>query len=266
MIETTIADSLDRKNVVFEDGTQGRVYYNTEMCAPSVTTVTDRRIDPEKEAALEGWRDRYDGSSKWKSPHWEDQMAYKGYRGTLAHYTCFDGLGDLRADDYYSQCGEDTKGYEEYYAEYKLKTWGEYDGEDAWDSAVREIYWVYQKFEELCAKKGITPASVVGVEQYILDTLYQYAGQVDLIYENEDGEIVVADLKTSSGIREDYRLQVAAYAKALPIDVDRVEIIRIYPDRKEIEIESDEEWDRSIDSYFEQFLGLLYKTHLQCSP
>lgn len=259
---------LDRDEVEFENGEEGRVYYDRELelICPSVTTVTNQRVDPDKKAAIQGWRDRYDGSSQYCSPHWEEQMKYKGWRGTLAHYNCLTTLGNIiaGADNYFDEVGDD-RGYEEYRAEYKLKTYGEYNGDDAWDKAMREVHWVYKKFtEDVAPDLGITPESTIDVERYVLDTEFGYAGQFDLLYENKDGDVVLSDLKTSSGIREDYKLQTAAYAKALEketgITVDKTEVIRLYPDRKEVDIQDNEDWDRTIDSYYEQFLGLVYKT------
>jgi hypothetical protein len=255
---------LDRNNITFKDGEEGRVYYDSasELICPSVTTVTHQRVDPDKEAALEGWRSRYDGSSEYCSPHWEEQMKYKGWRGTLAHYNCLSPLGDTSAgvESYHDAVG-DERGMEEYEAEYKLKTYGEYDGDDAWNSAMREIHWVYNKFfDDVAPDLGISQESTIDVERYALDTTYGYAGQFDLLYENPDGDTVLADLKTSSGIREDYKLQLAAYAKAIDEDVDTLQVIRIYPDKKEVEVQTNEDWSRSIDSYYEQFLGLVYKT------
>lgn len=255
---------IERKSVTFTDGSEGRIYYSEEMGikGPSVTTATKQRVDKDKDAAIQGWRDRYDGSSNYCKPYWEDQLQYKGWRGTLAHYACLEQLGDIDEgnESYFSNVGGDNRGIEEYWAEYKLKTFGEYDGEDAWKKAARDIYWTQKKFEELCEERGLDEESTVAVEEYVLDPTYEYGGQADLIYEDEDGTIVLADLKTSSGIREDYKIQLAAYAFALPYDVGRVEVWRIYPDKKEVEIQSNEDWDRTLDSYYEQFLGLVYRT------
>ena len=62
---------------------------------------------------------------------------------------------------------------------------------------------------------------------------------------------MVADLKTSSAVRDKKKYQAAAYAKAvektdnLPIDsVSRAEIIRIYPDEEESEVYSFSDFDQ----------------------
>jgi len=281
-------DDIKRTSVTFTDGSDGRIYYSEEMGieGPSVTTATSQRIDPDKKAAIQGWRDRYDGSSDYCKPYWEDQLHYKGWRGTLAHYACLNQLGDIDEgnESYFTDVGDDNRGMEEYWAEYKLKTFGEYDGEDAWKKAARDIYWTQKKFEELCDEHSVDEESTVAVEEYVLDPTYEYGGQADLIYTDVDGNIVLADLKTSSGIREDYKIQLAAYAfalrnraermrkqdcqsskgledsDALPYEIDRVEVWRIYPDKKEVEIQSNEDWERTLDSYYEQFLGLVYRT------
>ena len=262
-IDPTSISDIERKSVTLTDGTEGRIYYSEEMGieGPSVTTATGQRIDEDKDAAIQGWKDRYDGSSEYCSPHWEDQLNYKAWRGTLIHYACLSKLGaiDEGNESYFTAVGDDDRGIEEYWAEYKLRTFGEYDGDDAWNKASRDIYWAQKKFTELCEERNVDDDSTIAVEQYVLDPQYEYGGQADLLYEDDDGNTVVADLKTGSGIREDYKIQVAAYAYALPHDVDRVEVWRIYPDKKEAEIQSNEDWDRTLDSYYEQFLGLVYR-------
>lgn len=80
---------------------------------------------------------------------------------------------------------------------------------------------------------GVTPESVITAEQYLFNTEYGYAGQVDLVYEDTNGHIVVADLKSSSGCYPKHQIQGAAYANAiedeLDITVDRLEVHRTHP-------------------------------------
>jgi len=263
-MSTTIDPSdLDRDTIQMGDE-EGRIYFTKDksLVVPSVTTITNVRVDEDKKAALEGWRDRYDGSTQYKSPHWKDQLKFKGWRGTLAHFAVLNDLGDISsgAQSYFEDVGGDYS-YEEYWAEYKLKTFGEYDGADAFDKAVRGINYFCNEFDDIAEERGITEDSVIEVETYVVDKEYGYGGQYDLLYENKDGETVLCDLKTSSGIRTDYKLQLAAYANAIDYDVDRWEVIRIDPSRKEVEVETDEDWYREQSDLYEQFLGLCYRTH-----
>jgi len=55
---------------------------------------------------------------------------------------------------------------------------------------------------------------VVGVEQPIVNIPRQYAGTCDLIFEDRQGTVWLADWKTGRGVYPDYALQLAAYACA----------------------------------------------------
>jgi hypothetical protein len=274
---------LDRDTVEFADGTSGRVYFHDhlEQPVPSVTTVKSIRRDPDKDDAIDGWMDSYDGTDKWSCPHWADQKEYKANRGTLGHYAILSKLGDLE------------RSQEEDDAEYALKHWDEerptikhrggtyegdpipaemlapneadhayHDGEDAWERCMRDINWVIREFNEVMQDKGITEDDVLDVEKYVIDEEFGYAGQFDLLYE-DDGDIVLSDLKLSSGIRIGYRLQLAAYANALDEHVDRLEVIRLYPDKQEVEIEDSRDWDRSVRGLCYEFLGLADRFHAE---
>lgn len=246
---------------------------------PSVTTVKDLRVDPEKEDALEGWRNRYDGQSAWARPWHKDQMKYKGYRGTLIHFVVLDALADASGDTYFHEVGDNDWGYEEYYAEYCLKKWSkkapsantdevpyiprnnQYDGEHAWDKAVREMKWAAKAFKEQIIDTGhLDLNNVEAVEQFLFDTEFGYGGQFDLLYTDNNGDTVLSDIKTSSAVRFDHKLQGAAYKHAIEsegdVSVDRCEVIRLYPDDEVVEVSTSEEWDRSLRGLEHEFLGL----------
>ena len=271
-----------RRTQVEHSGENIRLYYlpgSGLSPMPSVTTVKSLRVDPEKDDALQGWRDRYDGQSGWARPWYKDQKIYKGYRGTLIHFAILDAIADASGDTYFHEVGDTDWGYEEYDAEYCLKKWSkkapsantdevpytprdnQYDGEHAWDKAVREMKWAARAFNEEIIQTGhLDPANVEAVEQFLFDTEYGYGGQFDLLYEDADGDTVLADLKTSSAVRFDHKLQAAAYKHAIESDgdvvVDRCEVIRLYPDDEVVEISSSDEWDRSLRGLEHQFLGL----------
>ena len=304
----SIASRLRRTRVGVEDGPDDvddiRVYFDPEdemSPAPSVSVIKALRDDPEKAESLQGWRDRYNGRSQWARPWYKDQKIYKGYRGTLIHYTILSALAsqataaidghdpdseahlDASGDTYFHQVGDDGYGYEEYEAEYALKKWSkhapsanteevpgpqdnEYDGEHAWDRAVREMRWAGKTFKSQYLDTGhIDPATVLAIEAFVCNPEHSYAGQFDLLYER-DGETILADLKTSSAIRFDHKLQTAAYASAvehcLDIDVDACEIIRLHPDKEVHECSHSSDWDRSIEGLQYEFFALAERSQI----
>lgn len=259
------------------DDEEIRVYYTEDgWMAPSVTTITELRVDPEKDEALEGWRDRFDGQSSYARPWWKDQMTFKGERGTLAHFAMLSTVGDPSGDTYYHQVGDDDYGREEYEAVYHLQKWSthapsaneddqrtprnnQYDGEHAWDRAIRDISWCTTAFEEWWDDDY----DVIDTERYVTCKVetddgddFGYGGQLDLLYEDDEGNVVCCDLKTSSGIRHSYKIQLAAYANAIEADVDRIEVARFHPDTETVEVEDNTDWSRSRDGLTYEFLAL----------
>lgn len=261
-----------------------RVYYDPQADSPpmpSVSVIKGLREDPEKENALEGWRQRYDGQSQYARPWWKDQRNYKRYRGTLIHFAILDELGTAGGDDYFHTVGDREYGYEEYTAEYALRKWSKhapsanddsipycprdnrYDGEHAWDRAVREMRWATRAFKEDIIdneERDFTPSNVRTVESYVHEPDWGYAGQYDLLYDTEDGETVLADLKTSSAVRFDHKLQSAGYKYAIEsitdCSIDRCQIIRLHPDSETVEVSDSDEWDRTLRGLAAEFLGL----------
>ena len=264
-------DELERGQFTFTDGEEGRMYYHPEtgFRAASVTTVLKERNDPDKDEGIGGWKDHFDGSVSYRSPHWEDQMLYKQVRGTLAHYAVLNQL-DSTLD----------MSHEEYEAQDVLQNWVDerprdddgnvlstgspqkYDGADPWDKAMREVNYVCEAFEGLWNDRDLHVDNVIAAEKFISYTnpQFAYCGQFDLLYEDADGEIVVADLKTSSAVRIDYKLQLAAYANALDRDVDRLEVWRIYPDKEQTEVSRSDTWERSVEGLTHEFLALAERT------
>jgi hypothetical protein len=308
-----------------------RVYYRLDdevVPMPSVSVVKALREDAEKKEILEGWRSHYDGKSKWARPWYEDQKTFKGHRGTLVHFAILDALGDASGDTYYHDVGpdDDNWGREEYYSEYCLKKWSKkapsancedpdiraprenrYDGEHAWDRAVRGLKWATRAFK-LAVMDGVErsphfewhgegppseigrlePQHVLAVEEYVYNDVDGYAGQYDLLYEypaDEDGDFipnatesdtevtewrtVLADIKTSSGVRFDHKLQSAAYKRAIETtsppnhgrQIDECEIIRLYPDDEVVELSRSTEWARTLEGMEHEFLGLVDEAH-----
>lgn len=97
--------------------------------------------------------------------------------------------------------------------------------------------WFVSEFEVLCDTLGVTEESVIAVEHFLINLEHGYGGQCDIVYEDPEGNIVIADLKTSSGLRLKHRLQAVAYKHAVedaddvPVDnIDRMEVWLIHPD------------------------------------
>lgn len=265
-----------------DDEEKIRVYYSPHYDAPpmpSVTVIKGVMVDPEKEKALQGWRDRFDGQSQWGRPWYKDQKFFKAYRGTLVHFAILSALGDAAGNTYFHEVGDDNWGKEEYWAEYNLKKWSKkapsansdevpytprankYDGEHAWDKAVRGMKWATRTFKKEIIDNGLlSPENVIDVEEYVFDTEYGYGGQFDLLYEDDDGKIILSDVKTSSGVRFGHKLQGAAYKRAVEserdITIDECEIIRLHPDKENVEVSRSSDWDRTLDGLEHQFLGL----------
>jgi len=261
-------DDLDRKQVRFADGVEGRVYYADflDRPVPSVSTIKEERLTPDKDDAIDGWKEHYDGTTEYKSPHWKEQLKFKQLRGTLVHFAIFSQYGAQRSEE------EDD-------AEYILKNWAserpamntgpdedpipfygppdKYDGSDPWDHVMRDTNWALSEWTDTVVPQlGITEDNIKACEQYVLDTEYGYAGQADLVYEPEDGPVTMADLKTGGGVRDDVKYQTAAYARAVPYDVERTMVIRLDPSNNEVEIQTNEDWDNSILGYEHHFLSL----------
>lgn len=281
-----MSGDIQRTQVDVSDDKSIRVYYsaaNNLPPMPSVSVIKGLREDPQKEADLQGWRERFDGQSSWGRPWWRDQRQFKAYRGTLIHFAILSELGDAAGDTHYHEVGDDDWGREEYYAEYCLKKWSKkapsansdevpytprnnkYDGQHAWDKAVRGMQWAARQFKQQIIDSGhLDRADVLAVEDFVYDQEYGYGGQYDLLYTDADGDTVLADLKTSSAIRFDHKLQSAAYRRAVEstgVTVDACEIIRLDPDSEEVVISHSDDWDRTLEGLEHEFLGLADRAH-----
>lgn len=92
---------------------------------------------------------------------------------------------------------------------------------------------INSKIEEIDLKEDRGVDEFLYVEEYVFNADPSYAGQVDLVYRDTEGDIVVCDLKTSKHVSYSYFLQTNAYAnvieKELDEQVDKLEICRVYP-------------------------------------
>jgi hypothetical protein len=235
----------------------GRVYKgNDGMDYPSVTTIIHENWNDHEGEGLRRWKEKMDG--KGDRPHHEDIREYAQHRGTLVHYTL---LNPLTTEELWS---EDEQSSLE-----ALKDFGMYyyckeeDPKPAFKRYQKDLQWAKKQFELVKEEKGIDQFSTIRVEEAIYHNEPRYAGQFDLLYEDNEGDIVLADIKTSKRTRKSNRLQLSAYSNALDIDIDEHEIIKLHPDYewvdsgykgyKPVEIDNSRDWGKSIEEYYEEF-------------
>lgn len=214
---------------------EGRVYTDgNDLFLPSVTTVIDQQPEP---PGIKYWKKKYDG--KDGREHWRDIRNYKGNRGTMIHYRL---LNEFSPTDIFGQNEKDSTD------ELKLKgDWGRYQ---------HDLVYAEEAWEEIKRVRGINEESVLDVECFVANVAIGYAGQFDLLYVDRDSNLVLADIKTGKGIYPKYMMQLVAYENALDVSVDRLEVIRIYPDNQEWQVSSDDTWSESRDELWNKFCEL----------
>jgi hypothetical protein len=267
-----MADYIDRE--VYEGVGPGdidvRLYEDTRDSQipklPSVTTILETRDDDKSN--LYDWQDRNDGVGN--NAHHEHLFWYSRHVGTLGHWHALHELDDSLewTEDEEQSKRELERMYEDEVADDSprevlysvlrgdrdkeggiVSTWGEfydryppYKNGDYYRNALMEraeqdIEFFKDGILRLWNKLGISPLNTISVEQFLFNEEYGYAGQVDLVYEDADGYIVVADLKSSSGCYDKHQIQGAAYAKSVELaedipeveEVDRLEVHRAHP-------------------------------------
>ena len=216
----------------------GRLYTDGEdIWLPSVSTVLDMRETPE---ALKRWKQRQD--------NYEEVMSYKQNRGTLIHEALQARIVPTDPDT-----GEPIKriwGDDEMNSAMELWHKGEYE-----DRYYEEEQWALETWELIRAISHFD--RVIDVETFVTNTDIGYAGQFDLLYHDEDAdETVLADIKTSKSCYEKHQLQLTAYKHAVPLSIDRMEIIRLNPDQKDWEVFPSTDWAQSEDEMFTEFCRL----------
>lgn len=251
-----------------------RWYEVSGVRALSVTTVLSVALE-EDTTGLDIWRDRNDGSGD--APYWQHLFWFSAPRGTICHYEALKQF-EHATDDPPLYGDEESQSWlqllngpaEDAYDEYDvageapceeqsvvysvLKKRGVVDSREQFEEIdisltdiVREdTDWFVDKFKDICEELEVADDSVIYVEQFLLNDSVGYGGQCDLVYEDPNGDVVVADLKTSSGLRQKHRLQSVAYMKAIeqaeegPDSVDRVEVWRIDPDDRTYQVHANE--------------------------
>ncbi len=215
----------------------GRVYTDgDELWLPSVSTVLDVRPTPE-------------GLKRWKknTENADEIMTYKQNRGTLIHEAL---QQDIMPED--PKTGEPMNilwGEDEQESEDELKA------NNNWDRFQEEKEWALETWELI--KKVLNIDTVLDIETFTVNTDVGYAGQFDLLYQDEQtNETVLADLKTSKDVYEKHQLQASAYANSVPISIDRMEIIRLNPDRQDWYVSSSHDWEDTPDELYNEFCRL----------
>lgn len=102
----------------------------------------------------------------------------------------------------------------------------------------------------------IRKENIIDTEIYVHNPDIGYAGQYDLLYKRPNGDTILADLKTSSQVSYEYKMQLCAYAQSIDVDVDELEVIRLQPDKKDVEISRSYEWTESRTELFDEFCSL----------
>jgi hypothetical protein len=291
--------NINRRSVERDDTFNVRLYDYDGIEMPSVTTVLSSR--DEDKSNLNDWKSRNDGvgdNADHRVLFW-----YSRHLGTLGHWHALRQLdGSLAWTDDESQSATevweqtadevaDSSSREILYSVLKaqnaVQTWGDfyskyppyksgdYYTEKLYERLRSDVYWFRDAQQSLWDTIGLTPDDVIAVEQYlhvVVDEAKQrgYGGQVDLVYEDSNGEIVVADLKSSSGCYDKHQLQGAAYGHAIEdvfgVEVDRLEVHRTHPKSGETAIHSHIEatphhttewWDEGYDELYTQFEELV---------
>lgn len=225
-----MSDTLERFTLP-----DGRVYTDGDsLTLPSVTTVLDQAPEPK---GIQYWKQKNDGTGG--NPHWKDILQYKSNRGTLIHYHL---LNEFSPDDIHGRNESDS--------EEELKIEGN------WQRYQDDLAFAKEAWEEVKRDRGISPDRVLDVECFVTNIGVGYAGQFDLLYLDEDSNVVLADLKTGKSVYPKYKKQLVAYDRALNIEVDRLEVIRIYPDGEEWEVSHDGRWPESKDELWQEFVEL----------
>lgn len=239
-------------------GEDRRVY--TDIMAneswPSVSTVLDARPTPDKDDTISSWKERNHGDGDRE--HWKTILAFKGYRGTLAHYKAQQPLTDrdLRSDDEY-----------EAYEELSSMV---YRHDDALRQAREDIQWVLGEFEQQRRDWNLTPETARAVETYVVNDDVGYAGQFDLAWDLPNGETCLGDLKTSNARsisqlfdRKFPRIgmQLVAYAEAVNFEVDDLVVFWASPDKREAAAIPVDQWPKRREDYWRDFREIAETAH-----
>lgn len=173
------------KNMVNKNG--GHVYTFHGHHYPSVTTILSRTASPEDNKYLDRWRSNF-YDPRFKNA--DDYTQYTSIRGTLVHYNILNATSGVILDP------SDLP---------PMSGWWERR-----EMLIKDI----DKSVRLWNTLKLQIRRPIIAETAIFHPEKRYAGTPDLVADI-GGELVVLDLKTSSGIRDKHLLQIGAYAQAL---------------------------------------------------
>jgi hypothetical protein len=287
------------------NGIDVRVYQQNSRSNPSVTTVLKARNDDKSH--LYDWQDRNDGVGN-NADH-EHLFWYSRHIGTLGHWYALKNLDpslEWSADEEQSErelfrqfadevsgesprevlysvlrgdkdkAGGTVQSWGEFYDKYPPYKNGQYYQNALVDQAERDVQFFVDAQQRLWDKLGVDREAIISVEQFLFNDEWGYGGQVDLVYEDPRGNVVVADLKSSSGCYDKHQIQGAAYAKAIELcddvdvdEVDRLEVHRTHPRTGQMVVHTHKDapdqqgvhstkyWSDSYDELWSQFANLL---------
>lgn len=216
-------DAIRRIGIDKNGEIQNHVYVDDDgVLYSSVTTVLDDRKDKEKEENLQEWKDKNDGEDG--TDHYEDLTEFYQDRGTLCH---------TKVQEKYS----DRKMWDKEHDRI-LDKWENYDGtimnEDPYEKLHNDVQKFVIEIHNLIDDKI---SEVLFVEEFCYDKDINVAGQVDMVYKNKDGDIVVLDFKTSRFVSYPYYLQSNTYANSVESEigeeVDKLQIARYNPEHND---------------------------------
>ena len=171
--------------------------------------------------------------------HWKDIMSYKSNRGTMIHYKL---LNEFEDGDMFGQNEEDST------EELKL--------EGDWERYRDELSFAENAWNTIKEERGISQRGVLDVECFVTNVGVGYAGQFDLLYVDGDGDVVLSDIKTGKSVYEKNKMQLVAYDNALELPIDKLEVLRVNPDREEWEISHHTDWKESRKELWADFMDL----------
>jgi hypothetical protein len=221
---------------------------NTEL--NSATTVTG--LYGENKDVLENWKAENNGENG--NPHYKDIMHLKTLRGTVAHAEVLNVFAERDLIGEEEKTAEnnlrDFESYRETYINTEKYPWKPDTIEflDAYDSPYDWAIETTEEIKEQMLGELIPDISeVVAVEEYIFSPTNNVAGQVDFVYINTDGELVICDLKTSKYIYDKHRLQTSCYAlgyeQTRDTTVDKLQVVRACPEKDNCQVETSTEVD-----------------------
>lgn len=221
---------------------EGRIYTDyDELWLPSVSTVLGVR---EKAPALRNYLKNTSEEEKKK------KKFYTQNRGTLIHWYLQEelepGLEWTEDEQSSKECLKGTRVH---------NSTGLTGGQDTWDRFERDLEWAQETWHLIKRIFGIYEDNTLGIELFVKNTDVGYAGQFDLLYV-DDGDVVLADLKTSKRVYDKHLIQCVAYKHAVNIAVDRMEVIRLNPDSQTWKVSRSDEWVESEADLWDEFVGL----------